>query len=138
MKKTSWEICNMLKISVIVPVYNAEKYLHRCIKSILDQTYKNLEIILVDDGSIDTSGKICDYYDHKDERIKVIHKENGGQSSARNTGLTIASGDYVSFVDSDDWIVEDIYEYCINLIKTTNCDVVDFKCMFTNGEVIKF
>lgn len=127
----------MLKISVIVPIYNTGKYLHRCLESILAQTYKKLEIILVDDGSTDNSGKICNYYAQKDERIKVIHKKNGGQSSARNAGLDIASGDYISFVDSDDWIVEDIYEYCIDLIKTMNCDVVDFKCMFTNGEVIK-
>lgn len=111
------------KISVIVPVYNVEKYLHKCINSILDQTYRNLEIILIDDGSTDNSGKICDEYALKDERIKVIHKENGGLSSARNAGLDICSGDYIGFVDSDDYIAEDMYEYLyVNLIKN-NADI---------------
>ena len=91
-------------ISVIVPVYKVEEYLSRCIDSILKQTYKNLEIILVDDGSPDNCGKICDEYALKDERIKVIHKQNGGLSSARNSGLDAATGEYVTFVDSDDWI----------------------------------
>lgn len=110
-------------ISVIVPVYNVEKYLHKCINSILNQTYKNLEIILIDDGSTDNSGKICDEYALKDNRIKVIHKENGGLSSARNAGLDICSGDYIGFVDSDDYIAEDMYEYLyVNLIKN-NADV---------------
>jgi len=128
----------MEKISVVVPVYNVAIYLRRCIDSILVQTYKNLEIILVDDGSTDNSGKICDWYKKQDERVEVIHKENGGQSSARNAGIKIASGDYIAFVDSDDWIVRDIYEYCIDLAGTMNCDVVDFQCVFTNGESMKF
>lgn len=127
----------MFKISVVIPVYNVEKYLHRCIDSILEQTYKKLEVILVDDGSTDNSSEICDYYMQKDERIKVIHKKNGGLSSARNAGLDIASGDYISFVDSDDWIVEDIYEHCIDLVEAINYDVVDFNCIFTNGELMK-
>lgn len=126
----------MGKISVIVPVYNSQAYLHRCLGSLLSQTYRNLEIILVNDGSLDDSGMICDWYKKQDNRIKVIHKKNGGQSSARNVGLEIAQGDYISFVDSDDWIVDDIYEYCINLIETMNCDVVDFQCKFTKGESI--
>lgn len=104
-------------ISVIVPIYNAEQYLEKCIDSIINQTDTNLEIILVNDGSTDNSGAICDEYAKKDSRIKVIHKENGGLSSARNTGLENANGEYVSFVDSDDWIeldmLETLYDACI-------------------------
>ena len=91
-------------ISIVVPVYNAEKYLPECIESIINQTYENIEILLIDDGSKDNSGKICDEYSSKDKRIKVIHKANGGVSSARNTGLDNARGKYVTFVDSDDLI----------------------------------
>lgn len=97
-------------ISVIVPVYNVEKYLGCCIDSIAAQTWKDLEIILVDDGSTDASGAICDAYAGRDSRIKVIHKKNGGMSSARNAGLEIAAGEYVGFVDSDDFIMPDMYE----------------------------
>lgn len=124
----------MGKISVIVPIYNTEKYLQRCVDSILKQTYQNLEVILVNDGSTDGSSDICEWYRKKDERVKVIHKENGGQSSARNVGLEIARGDYITFVDSDDWLVKDIYEHCIDIIKSQNCDVVDFQCVYTSGE----
>ena len=91
-------------ISVIVPVYNVEKYLNKCLDSIISQTYTNLEIILIDDGSTDNCGKICDEYASKDKRIKVIHKENAGVSSARNYGIQCATGDWIMFVDSDDWI----------------------------------
>ena len=98
------------KISVIVPIYKVEKYLVRCVDSIINQTYKNLEIILVDDGSPDNCGAMCDEYAKQDERIKVIHKENGGLSSARNAGLDAATGDYIAFVDSDDRITPDAYE----------------------------
>lgn len=106
------------KISIIVPVYKVEKYLNRCIDSILNQSYKNIEVILVDDGSPDNCGKICDEYLLKDNRIRVIHKENGGLSSARNAGLDIATGDYIGFVDSDDWIEPKMYETLIeNVIK---------------------
>lgn len=97
-------------ISVIIPVYNVEKYLKRCLDSIIKQTYKKLEIILVDDGSTDNSGKICDEYAKKDERIIVIHKANGGLSDARNKGIEIAKGKYIGFVDSDDWISDKMYE----------------------------
>ena len=97
-------------ISVIVPVYNVEQYLDKCVESIINQTYKNLEIILVDDGSSDQSGKKCDEWNIKDSRIKVIHKENGGLSDARNVGLEVATGDYIGFVDSDDWIEPGMYE----------------------------
>ena len=96
-------------VSVIVAVYNIEEYLPRCIDSISAQTYRNLEIILVDDGSTDSSGGICDDYAQKDRRIKVIHKKNGGLSDARNAGLDKVSGDYIGFVDGDDWIEEDMY-----------------------------
>lgn len=101
-------------VSVIVAVYNIEEYLPRCIDSILAQTYRKLEIILVDDGSLDGSGDICDDYAGKDERIMVIHKENGGLSDARNAGLDRASGEYIGFVDGDDWIDADMYRamYC--------------------------
>lgn len=97
-------------ISVIVPVYKVEAFLPRCVDSILAQTYKNLEILLVDDGSPDRSGEICEEYARKDTRVRVIHKENGGLSSARNAGIDVAGGDYVAFVDSDDWIEPDAYE----------------------------
>ena len=99
------------KISVIVPVYNVEPYLARCVDSILAQSYQNLEVILVNDGSKDGSGRICDGYAAKDSRVTVIHKENGGLSSARNAGLDMASGEYVAFVDSDDWIEPQSYAW---------------------------
>ena len=89
-------------LSVIVPVYKVEAYLDRCVESIVGQTYKNLEIILVDDGSPDRSGEICDKWAAKDGRVKVIHKENGGGAAARNTGMYVMTGDLVAFVDSDD------------------------------------
>lgn len=98
-------------ISIIVPVYNVEKYLERCIESIVNQTYKDIEIILVDDGSPDNCPVICDRYAEKDNRIKVIHKQNGGLINARKSGLEIAQGDYIGFVDSDDWIEPEMYEY---------------------------
>jgi glycosyltransferase involved in cell wall biosynthesis len=97
-------------ISIIIPVYNMEKYLDRCVHSVLNQTYENLEIILVDDGSTDNSPNMCDNYALKDSRIKVVHKENGGLSDARNAGLRIATGDYIGYVDSDDWIEPNMYE----------------------------
>ena len=94
------------KISIIIPVYNVEKYLKRCIKSVLNQDYKNLEIYLVDDGSTDNSGNLCDYYAEIDNRIKVIHKINGGLSSARNAALEKVSGKYLTFIDSDDYVAK--------------------------------
>lgn len=110
-------------ISIIIPVYNVEKYLKRCLESVINQTYRNLEIILVDDGSKDSSGKICDEYAEQDKRIKVIHKKNGGASSARNMGLDIAQGNYIGFIDSDDWIELDMYEYLHKLIVSLNVDI---------------
>ena len=111
-------------ISVIVPVYNLEKYLVRCIESIIGQTYKNLEIILIDDGSTDTSGQIIDEFKKKDNRIKVIHKENGGESSARNTGLRMATGEYIAFCDCDDWMDLDMYETLAWELNQENIDMV--------------
>ncbi len=117
----------MKKISVIVPVYNAGKYLTACLDSLMNQTYKNLEILLIDDGSTDSSGKICDEYALKDGRFKVFHKENGGVSSARNLGLRYATGDYYHFPDSDDYIESDSYEYLLKLIDDKKCDAVAFE-----------
>ena len=97
-------------ISVIVPIYKVEAYLERCIRSIVNQTYKNLEIILVDDGSPDSCPDICDVWKEKDDRIKVIHKKNGGLSDARNAGMQIMTGTYISYIDSDDWVANDMYE----------------------------
>ncbi len=110
-------------ISVIVPVYNVEKYLEECINSIINQTYKNLEIILVDDGATDNSGKMCDEFAKKDTRIKVIHKENGGLSDARNTGIDIACGEYIQFVDSDDCIENDMIELLYKNAKKYEADI---------------
>ncbi len=111
-------------ISVIIPVYNMQQYLKQCIDSVINQTYKNLEIILVDDGSTDDSPNICDEYALKDNRIKVIHKQNSGVSSARNAGLDIAKGDYIGFVDSDDFISSDMYETLYNAIIKTDAQFV--------------
>lgn len=108
------------KISIIIPIYNVKKYINKCIESIINQTYKNLEIILVDDGSTDGSGKICDEFKKEDNRIVVIHKKNEGVSSARNEGLKIATGDYIGFIDADDFIEKDMYLKMINRIKKDN------------------
>lgn len=113
------------KISIIVPVYNVEKYIHKCIDSILNQTFKDFELILVDDGSTDNCGQICDEYAKKDSRVIVIHKENGGQATARNIALDIAKGEYIGFVDSDDYIEFDMYEFLYNLCIDNNCDIAN-------------
>lgn len=106
----------MKKISVIVLVYNIEKYVGKCIDSIRKQTYKKLEIILVDDGSTDNSGSICDAYADKDNRIRVIHQQNRGLSGARNRGLEASTGEYIGFVDGDDWIEEDMYDFLYHMM----------------------
>lgn len=124
----------MPRLSIIVPVYKVEQYLNRCIDSILLQTYRDFELILVDDGSPDNSGKMCDDIAKTDKRIKVIHKENGGLSSARNTGLDIASGDYVGFIDSDDWVTKDMFEHLISLADSYNCEIASASYVFSNGE----
>lgn len=110
-------------VSIIVPIYNVEKYLKKCVDSIINQTYKNLEIILVDDGSPDLCGEICDEYVKMDKRIKVIHKINGGLSDARNAGLNIMQGQYVGFVDSDDWIEPNMYARLIENLIDFNADI---------------
>lgn len=111
-------------ISVIIPVYNVEKYLSKCINSVINQTYLNLDIILVDDGSTDNCGIICDHFAKNDARIKVLHKENGGLSDARNAGMKIAQGTYYTFVDSDDWLESDFCETCLQKIKEYDADIV--------------
>lgn len=113
----------MCEISIIVPVYNVEKYLKKCIDSILTQTFEDFELILVDDGSPDNSGAICDQYAKKDTRVRVIHKENGGLSSARNAGIEVAQGKYLGFVDSDDYIAKDMYELLYNNIIKEDADM---------------
>lgn len=100
-------------VSIIVPVYKAEKYLHKCVESLLSQTFADFEVLLIDDGSPDESGRICDEYAEKDSRVKVFHKENGGVSSARNLGLDMAAGERVMFVDADDWLDNDALQFCL-------------------------
>ncbi len=116
----------MQRISVIIPIFNMEQFLPRCVDSILNQTYRELEIILVNDGSTDSSPDICDDYARQDERIKVIHKPNGGVSSARNAGLDIATGNYISFVDPDDWIAEDMYQKLTEYLAVDEVDIIRF------------
>lgn len=134
-------------LSVIVPVYNVENFLPKCLNSLIDQTYKNLEIILIDDGSTDNSGKICDEYAERDDRIKVIHQKNQGVSVARNTGLNLAKGKYITFVDSDDWCEKDYFrEVFEEAKKFENAEIIitnfikDFgnnnlKLMHPNGKI---
>lgn len=131
------DISNSL-ISVIVPVYNVEKYLERCIDSLLVQTYKNLEIILVDDGSTDKSGKICDSYRVQDSRVVVIHKVNGGVSSARNVGIDSSRGEYIGFIDSDDWVDERMYEVLLRNLILYEADISDINSItIDHYEIIK-
>ena len=113
-------------VSVVLPIYNVEKYLERCLKSIVNQTYKNLEIILVDDGSTDSCSDICEEWAKKDERIKVIHKTNAGLGMARNTGIENAKGEYICFFDSDDYVALDTVEKAYSLAKKTDADIVTF------------
>ncbi len=124
-------------ISVIVPVYNVEKYIKECLESIINQTYRNIEIILVDDGSTDNSGKICDEYAKIDSRIKVIHKENEGISKTRNIGIEKACGEYIQFADSDDYMEIDAIEKIYNIAKEYNADIVSFShYILNNGKLI--
>lgn len=120
-------------ISVIVPVYKVEEYLERCVQSIIRQTYRNLEIILVDDGSPDNCPAMCEKYAFQDARIKVLHKENGGLSDARNAGLEIATGDYISFVDSDDWISENCMEVLYTCCSENAADLSIIDTVETDG-----
>ena len=111
------------QISIIVPVYNVEKYLRVCVDSLLNQRLDRFEIILVDDGSTDSSGVICDEYAERDKRVEVIHKRNGGLSSARNEALDVAKGDFIGFVDSDDYIMENMYKLLIKRMEEDECDI---------------
>lgn len=124
----------MSKVTVIVPIYKVEKELPRCLNSIINQTYKNLEIILVDDGSPDKCGEICENYAKGDSRIKVIHKKNGGLSSARNAGLEIASGEYVCFIDSDDYIAENFVEELYTASDKNDADISQCGYLQFSGE----
>lgn len=127
----------MAKVSVIVPVYNTEKHLHRCVDSLIKQTLSDIEIILVDDGSTDKSGIICDDYAAQDARVHVIHQQNGGVSSARNTGLAAASGEFIGFVDSDDWVELEMYESLYNAMENTDIVLCDALTVYDTGKTVK-
>ena len=122
-------------ISIVIPVYNTEKYLEKCLESVINQTYKNLQIILVDDGSVDRSADICDAYALKDDRIEVIHQENKGNSSARNAGIARIRGDYVGFVDSDDWIHPGMYEHLLDILLRYNADISTIETVKVTSEI---
>ena len=128
-------------ISVIVPIYNVENYLYRCVNSIVQQSYDNLEIVLVDDGSTDRCGEICDDYCEKDSRIKVVHKRNGGLVSARKAGAAAASGDYVINVDGDDWVEKDYFENFVRGILSHEPDIIystkHYKDYYNHSDIIK-
>ena len=115
-------------ISVVIPVYNVEKYLQECLDSVINQTYKNLQIILVDDGSTDSCGMICDHYSERDQRITVIHQTNAGAGAAKNTGLDLVKGEYLSLIDSDDYLELDFYERMLKSIRVFNADIC--QCLF--------
>lgn len=123
-------------ISVIVPIYNVESYLDKCVSSIVNQTYSNLEIILVDDGSPDNCPAICDAWVEKDSRIQVIHKTNGGLSDARNAGIAVATGSLIAFVDSDDWIERDFFEYLYEAMDSYSADVAECSTRFVDEKGI--
>lgn len=124
------------KISIIVPLYNVERYLDNAVSHLLNQTYTNLEIILVDDGSTDSSGQMCDEYAKKDSRIKVIHKKNGGTSSARNVGIEVATGEFIGFLDADDYVSETMYETLHGAITENNCTIAQamFRYVSEDGQ----
>lgn len=123
------------KISVIIPIYKVENYLNRCIESVVRQSYQNLEIILINDGSPDNCPKLCDEWKEKDSRILVVHKENGGLSDARNAGMAIMTGEYVFFIDSDDWIHKDTLKTLVQIQKKYDADIVECKALPTDKEV---
>lgn len=124
-------------VSVVVPVYNVDKYVTHCIESLINQTYSNIEILLINDGSTDTSGIICDECAKRDNRIIVYHKENGGLSSARNYGIERANGRYIAFIDSDDWVEKEFVEVLVNSIETQNAEIAccGFLIVDENGNV---
>ncbi len=123
-------------ISIVVPVYNVEQYLDRCLMSLTNQTYQNIEIILVDDGSTDQSASMCDAWCKKDERIRVLHKKNGGLGSARNEGIKNANGDYIGFVDSDDWVSPNMYQKLLSLCIEYSADISCCGIKYTSSEYI--
>ena len=125
-------------VSIIIPVYNVEKYLKKCIKSCLSQSYKNIEVIAIDDGSTDSSAMILDEIQKQEKKLRVIHKKNSGVSSARNTGLDIARGDYIIFVDADDYLSTDAVEYMIGIVKKTHADFGILKNCFTSKDQKQF
>ena len=125
-------------ISIIVPVYKVEKYLKRCVNSLLSQTYADLEIILVDDGSPDTCPALCDEIAKGDKRIVVVHQKNMGLAGARNTGIEAAKGDFIGFVDSDDWIEKDTYQHCMELIESYKADVIQFQLGYAYNDSTRF
>ena len=128
---------NQPLLTVIVPCYNVEKYMDKCISSIVNQTYANLEIILIDDGSADSTGMICDAWQGKDQRIRVIHKQNEGLSYARKTGVENMTAEYVAFVDSDDWIDADMFTDMMTAMISTNSDIAqcDYCKVFEDGRI---
>lgn len=128
----------MKKVSVVVPVYNTEKYLQRCIQSILGQTYERLELILIDDGSTDSSGTLCDAAAQKDSRVKVLHKENEGAGEARNYGINMAEGDYICFVDSDDYIAHRYIEIMLKTAERYDCGLVQCNFLFGGEQNYSF
>ena len=125
-------------ISIIVPVYNTEKYLDQCIQSVLVQTYTNWELLLINDGSTDLSGTICDQYATKDRRIRVFHKENGGVSSARNVGLDNARGKWIMFIDADDWVEPSMLKELRTVALDNNADYVYCDLLFDYGKYQKY
>lgn len=124
-------------ISVIIPVYNVELYIAQCLESVVQQSYASLEIILIDDGSTDASGQICDAFAVKDDRIRVIHQENAGAAAARNTGLDTATGEYLVFADSDDWLERDAYSYMLEELKKEQADIVQcsYRDIYVNKQI---
>lgn len=122
------------KVSVVIPIYNVQEYLNECVSSIVNQTYQNLEIILVDDGSPDSCPIMCDAWKNQDDRITVIHKKNGGLSDARNAGLSKASGEYILYVDSDDYLEDDTIEWMVSCAVTHNAEIVACTCKRTNNK----
>ena len=126
-----------MKISVIIPVYNCEKYLRDCLESVIKQSYKELEIILIDDGSTDSSGSICDYYAEMDSRVQVIHQKNKGVSASRNAGMLRMSGELVSFIDADDTLDLDMYEFLYSLMETYDADIVHCGYRHVVGDEIR-
>lgn len=126
-----------IKVSIVVAIYKSEKFLDKLIKSIIHQTHKNIEVILVDDGSPDNSGAVCDKYAKQDHRIQVLHKKNGGACDARNQGMKLATGEYISIIDGDDWLEPDYIDYLLNLCLETNSDMSMCKNIFTTRDRVQ-